>query len=429
MRWQARTTVRVVNGETGFSSQRYNMQDIVRSAVAGLPLGQGTNAEIEAAVVAQLSAFDLAEIAGRADKRSLYNGIASAKSNLKNKGELEQPSQGVWYITELGRRRLRQPEYGAVARSLDERQQLDAASDENDAAASTSGRYRMQELVRRAIAGLDGGQGTNQQIENAVRALLGESATSDISMRPDSHSLYNGVASAKSILKGKGDLVQTGRGLWKITELGKERLGVPSASGALRSRAPRLIELWPAVPSNVSGAIDLAALSTAAVVALYPRVLAELKRRGTIATNSNLVGEYAERLVADALGGTLQPPATRGHDVDVAELGRIQVKARMVSTPKDNGQLQLGIIRGNDITSSFEWLAVVLFNDELQVARAVLLPVAVVEGLLGPMVPHTNGRTVHATDATMFHPQARDITSELRQAAQQLETHSSGCTG
>lgn len=231
------------------------------------------------------------------------------------------------------------------------------------------------------------------------------------------------VASALTNLKRRGFAEQPTRGVWGLTEAGRAWAAgtLPDPAPARRQarsvrRAGRLAELWgPDLPPD-GGAlrVDLAAAGTVAILRLFRSCVVELKRRDHI-RNANVVGEWGERLVVEALEGRLAPQAEKGWDVECSGWGRVQVKARVVTDPGNNGDLQLGIIRSRDpLSDAFDHLAVVLFDAHLRVRMGVLLPSQVVSGLLGPWRDRVAGREVYATDATMFHADALDITPELQ---------------
>jgi hypothetical protein len=53
---------------------------------------------------------------------------------------------------------------------------------------------------------------------------------------------------------------------------------------------------------------DLSLFSNAGLFSFYRAILSELKSRGVIRTENAPVGDYAEYLVAIALGGQVAPP-------------------------------------------------------------------------------------------------------------------------
>jgi hypothetical protein len=78
---------------------------------------------------------------------------------------------------------------------------------------------------------------------------------------------------------------------------------------------------------------DLSTFSESALFSLYRTILSELKHRGVIRTENAPVGDYAEYLVATALGGLLAPNSEKLWDVLANDGERLQVKARVVSDP------------------------------------------------------------------------------------------------
>jgi hypothetical protein len=89
---------------------------------------------------------------------------------------------------------------------------------------------------------------------------------------------------------------------------------------------------------------------------------------------------------------------------------RLQVKARVVTSPRNAGERQLSFVRSWD----FDAAVVVLFDGEFCVWRATRLPVATVEKV-SRFVQHVRGYRVIATDALL--DQGEDWTELLRQAA------------
>jgi hypothetical protein len=92
-----------------------------------------------------------------------------------------------------------------------------------------------------------------------------------------------------------GAATQT-REIWALVSAGSTRPEHPGA--VLPEHAP-----------------DLSALSEPGLFSLYRAILAELKSRGVIRTENAPVGDYAEYLVATALGGQLAPNSEKAWDV------------------------------------------------------------------------------------------------------------------
>ena len=122
--------------------------------------------------------------------------------------------------------------------------------------------------------------------------------------------------------------------------------------------------------------VSLKSYSTQELLALFSKVLSELRRRGTIRSTNNPVADYAEYLVARALSLTLAQKSTTGYDAVDASGRRYEIKGRRLT--KDNKSRQLSAIRGLD-HQHFSYLAGVLFNEDFSVHRACLIPYEIVE--------------------------------------------------
>lgn len=73
---------------------------------------------------------------------------------------------------------------------------------------------------------------------------------------------------------------------------------------------------------------------------------------------NNIVGEFAEQLVSDALGGTLAPTDNKAYDLELPDGRKVQVKARRL-TGKYKYSESLGCFNSWD----FDVLIIVLFNE------------------------------------------------------------------
>lgn len=131
---------------------------------------------------------------------------------------------------------------------------------------------------------------------------------------------------------------------------------------------------------------DLSALSESDLFAYYRAIPREMKSRGLIRTE-NVIGDRAESLVANALGGQLAPNSEKSWDVLTSEGEKLQVKARVVSDPIKASQRQLGIFRSFD----FDYAVIVLLSDaDCTVTRAMKIPCHVIESFTAYR-PHENG--------------------------------------
>ena len=158
--------------------------------------------------------------------------------------------------------------------------------------------------------------------------------------------------------------------------------------------------------------------SATLVSSLYRAILSELKHRGVIRTENAPVGDYAEYLVATALGGELAPNAEKSWDV-LGEGGeKLQVKARVVSDPAKPGQLQLSPFRSFGFDSA---VIVLLSATDYAVSRASKVPRCVVESS-AIYRQHVNGKILFARPEIMGHPDATDLTATLRAAQNGRQT-------
>lgn len=156
--------------------------------------------------------------------------------------------------------------------------------------------------------------------------------------------------------------------------------------------------------------LDLRSLSTGELLALSRAVLTELKERGVIRTGNAPAGDYAELLVQVATEGELAPNSQRSWDVLTPEGERLQVKARVVTNPRAQGERQLSVFRSWD----FDAGVIVLFDDTFRVWRAVRVPVETLQAK-ARYVGHVRGHRVIARDDLL--DSGEDWTARLREAA------------
>jgi hypothetical protein len=161
-----------------------------------------------------------------------------------------------------------------------------------------------------------------------------------------------------------------------------------------------------------SGAHDLGDQTVGELFSLYRAILRELRRRRVVRTENAPAGDYAEYLVAAALGGSLAPNSEKSYDV-LAGGRRVQVKARVVSDPPRSGQLQLSPFRSFDFD---EAVIVLLSDDDYSVRRAVRIGVDAVRDA-STYISHVNGYIVHARAALLDAPGVEDVTPLLQGTA------------
>lgn len=157
--------------------------------------------------------------------------------------------------------------------------------------------------------------------------------------------------------------------------------------------------------------------STAELLAGYARTLEVLRTRGVLRTANAPVGDFAEWLVWRGFGGTIEPNSTKSHDVTDALGRKLQVKARLVSQRATPGQLQTSVFR----SWTFDFAVLVqLAERDYSVVRASMVPVHLFdEGHANAKwSEHVKGWAVFMTPALMSHPDAVDVTAQLRLAAE-----------
>ncbi len=154
----------------------------------------------------------------------------------------------------------------------------------------------------------------------------------------------------------------------------------------------------------------MSGLNTPALFALYRATLAQLRERGVVRTENAPAGDYAEYLVATALGGELAPNSEKSWDVRLPSGRRLQVKARVVSEPPRRSQRQLSPFRSFDFDAA---VIVLLADTDYTVWRAVEVPQQVVAGRAAYNA-HVNGHVLHATDDVLHHEDVVDLTNKLR---------------
>lgn len=117
--------------------------------------------------------------------------------------------------------------------------------------------------------------------------------------------------------------------------------------------------------------MDLSKLTTKELLRLQASATSELLNREVVRTKNNPLGDYAEWLVAKALGLTLQTNSKAGYDGIDSEGVRIQIKGRRITS--GNKSRQLGAIRKYD-GKDFDVLAAVIFDEDFEVIEAYLIP-------------------------------------------------------
>jgi hypothetical protein len=119
---------------------------------------------------------------------------------------------------------------------------------------------------------------------------------------------------------------------------------------------------------------------------------------------SNVLGEIAERVVADFYDGKLLPASTASADVELKDGTKIQVKARI---PRQGTTTSLSAIR----SWGFDRLAVLLFNNSGSILFAGEIDAdAAME--YATEVTHTNSWNITTTDAFLSDSRMVNLTDE-----------------
>jgi hypothetical protein len=155
--------------------------------------------------------------------------------------------------------------------------------------------------------------------------------------------------------------------------------------------------------------MNLSDMQTKDLLKLQSDVISELRSRGVLRTMNNPVGDYAEWLVASALGLKLAKNSAAGHDAESETGKRIQIKARRVH-PANNSR-QLGVIRNLD-KGDFDELVAVIFNESYEVVEAVSIPHSAIAEY-SKHRSHVNGHVLHLRGALLSDGRVRDIRAEL----------------
>ena len=154
-------------------------------------------------------------------------------------------------------------------------------------------------------------------------------------------------------------------------------------------------------------------LTTRELLAQYATALDELRSRKVIRSFNNPAADYAEGLVARALGLTLTEGSNKGHDALGADGQRYQIKCRRITSNKSR---QLSQLRGMK-ADPFDWLVGILFRHDFSIMRAALVPFGVVYAR-SSYVELTNSWRFLLRDEIWTVPGVEDITIKIQEAQQ-----------
>lgn len=200
-----------------------------------------------------------------------------------------------------------------------------------------------------------------------------------------------------------------------------ERDGVVSRNRNANAMSPEdyAVALWEDgikkgwLNAKVNPATDrLKSLSVAELLVLHAQVGEELRDRGVVRSANNPTGDLAEYLFCRAFGWRQAPNSERGYDAIGPDGIRYQIKGRRIH--RRNKSRQLSAIR--DIGGGhFDVLAGVLFDDDFNVVRAALIPIAFVAER-STYIAHTNSNKFMLRDDVWSAPGVRDVTAEIAAA-------------
>lgn len=148
------------------------------------------------------------------------------------------------------------------------------------------------------------------------------------------------------------------------------------------------------------------------LLALYVSVLDELKARGITRTNNLPTGDYAERLVCDALGGTLEPNSQKGWDLVTNDGVRVQVKARRCNPAGSHGGFGAlrSLLEDTYDTRKFDALVAVIFDYHYVVQQAWWIPWQAVKDHAGYSSTWKAARLGQITEAIISADGVRALT-------------------
>lgn len=142
--------------------------------------------------------------------------------------------------------------------------------------------------------------------------------------------------------------------------------------------------------------LDRDALKVAApreLLVAYESILSELRSRQVVRTNDAPLGQWAEWLAREKLGGTLERNSRKGHDLVTPDERRLQVKARIVRDEKRRSERQLSVFR----SFAFNDCLVLLVKPDYTIRSATRLAADVVQAHARHRA-HVNGYVLFVTD-------------------------------
>ncbi len=156
--------------------------------------------------------------------------------------------------------------------------------------------------------------------------------------------------------------------------------------------------------------LDLTRLTDRGLLAVYSRVMRELRNRGSIQSSNNPVADVAERLAARAFTLRLAPKSEKGFDASDSRGVRYQVKGRRL-TP-ENQSTELSIVRNLDEVR-FDYLLAIYFDEFWGIHKSIRLTHAAFSRHAS-YSSHRNGHRFTMTSAVLLDPECDDVTSIIQ---------------
>ena len=138
--------------------------------------------------------------------------------------------------------------------------------------------------------------------------------------------------------------------------------------------------------------MNLRKLSEKQLLALYSKIMEELRSRKVIRTSNNPIGDYAERLISEQLGLKLERSSNKGYDAVDDNGKRYQIKARRISAR--NPSRQLGVIK-NLLRKEFDFVLAGIFNEEFELKELWKIPHRIIR-IYAKYSKHQNGHILMA---------------------------------
>ena len=127
--------------------------------------------------------------------------------------------------------------------------------------------------------------------------------------------------------------------------------------------------------------MDIKTLPPLDLIRLQTQIMDELAVRDIVHNPTQPVGDYATYLACKAFDLKREPPSTSGYDACDDEGLRYQIKFKRLMSTTDTRQLNA--IKGLE-QKKFDFLIGVLFQADMSIYRAALIPFDTVTRLVGP---------------------------------------------